>query len=70
LIFGLIVVSLESVIGGVFEGWQGRLDKLRIPNDDGFVYVNKGGGSLRSRKMLGAGGGSSATSPSRSVWRD
>ncbi len=37
---GRSVAVGDDVICVVFEGWQGRLDKLRTPNDDGFVYVN------------------------------
>jgi hypothetical protein len=29
---------------------QGRLNKVRIPNDDGFVYVDHWGGWWRSRR--------------------
>jgi hypothetical protein len=47
---GRSVAVGDDVVGDVFEGRQGRLDKLRIPNDDGFDYVNQGGGFLRSRK--------------------
>jgi hypothetical protein len=33
-----------DVIGVEVVGWQGRLNKLRIPNDDGFIFVNHWGG--------------------------
>jgi hypothetical protein len=45
-----IVVVEDDVIGIVFEGRQRRLNYLWIPNNDGFVYVNQGGGFLRSGK--------------------
>jgi hypothetical protein len=39
-----------DVVGVEVVGWQGRLNKLRIPNDDGFIFVNHWGGWWRSRK--------------------
>ncbi len=33
-----------AVVGVVVVGRQGRLNKLWIPNDDGFVFVNQLGG--------------------------
>jgi hypothetical protein len=44
------VVVGADVVGVMVEGRQGRLNKLRIPNDDGFVYTDQWGGWLRSRK--------------------
>jgi hypothetical protein len=41
---GVDVISVEVAV------WQGRLNKLRIPNDDGFTFVNHWGGWWRSRK--------------------
>jgi hypothetical protein len=39
-----------DVVGAVGVGRQGRLHKLRILHDDGFVYINQWGGWWRSRK--------------------
>ncbi len=39
-----------DVIGVVVVGRQGRLNKLRIPNDGRFVFVNQRSGWCRSRK--------------------
>ncbi len=44
------VVGDDVVLGIVCEGRRRRLNYLRIPIDDGFVYVDQGGGFLRSRK--------------------
>jgi hypothetical protein len=43
-VVGVDVISVE-VVGG-----QGRLNKLRIPNDDGFIFVDHWGGWWRRRK--------------------
>ncbi len=43
---GVDVVSVEVV------GWQGRLNKLRISNDDGFIFVDHWGRWWRSRKNV------------------
>ncbi len=40
----------EDVFGIMFEGRQRRLNYLFIPNDDRFVYVDQGGGFLRTGK--------------------
>jgi hypothetical protein len=39
-----------AVLGVEVVGWQGRLNKLRIPNDDGFIFVDHWLGWWRSRK--------------------
>jgi hypothetical protein len=39
-----------DAIGVEVVGRQGRLNKLRISNDDGFIFVNHWGGWWRSRK--------------------
>ncbi len=44
------VVVGDDVIGVEVVGQQGRLKKLRIPNDDGFIFVNHWSGWWRSRK--------------------
>ncbi len=44
---------LYNVVGVGIVGRQGRLNKLWIPNDDKFVFVNHQGGWWRSGKMLG-----------------
>jgi hypothetical protein len=44
------VVVGDDVVGIVFEGRLGRLDYLWIPNDDGFGFVDQGGGFLSSGK--------------------
>jgi hypothetical protein len=44
------VLVREDVIGVVVVSRQGRLNKLRIPNNDGFVFVDQWGGLWRSGK--------------------
>ncbi len=40
----------DDVIGIVFEGRWKRLNYLWVPNDDGLIYVDQGGGFLKSGK--------------------
>ncbi len=61
---GADVVGVEVVCR------QGRLNKLRIPNDDGYLLSTTGMGGGGVGRMLSVGGGSGATSPSRSMQRD
>ncbi len=44
-----VAVRVDGVIVDVW-GWQGRLNKLRIPNDGGFIFFDHMGGWWRSRK--------------------
>jgi hypothetical protein len=44
------VVVRANVIGVVVVGRQGRLNKLWIPNDDRFVFVDQWNGWWRSGK--------------------
>ncbi len=44
------VVVEDNAIGVVVMGRQGGLNKLWIPNDDGFVFVGRLGGWWRSGK--------------------
>jgi hypothetical protein len=39
-----------DVVGVEVGGWQDRLKKLRISNDDRFVFIDHRGGWWRSRK--------------------
>jgi hypothetical protein len=39
-----------DVIGVEVVGRQGRLNKLRIPNDDRYIFIDRWGGRWRRRK--------------------
>ncbi len=72
----VVLDNCRSVMVGVdvdgveVVGQQGRVNKVRIPNDDGISLLTTGVGGGDVGRMLGVGGGSSATLPSRSVQRD
>ncbi len=59
-----------DVVGIVIERRRRWLNFLGVPNDDGFVDVDQGVSTGGGGRMLGDGGGSSATLLSRRVWRD
>ena len=56
VVVAVVLDNCRSVAVGVVAdgvevvGWQGRLNKLRIPNDDRFIFVDHWGGWWRSRK--------------------
>ena len=47
---GRSIAVRVDVVGVDIGGWQCRLNKLRIPNDDKFIFFDHRGGWWRSRK--------------------
>jgi hypothetical protein len=52
LIDGRSIAFGVNVVGVDVGGWQCRLNKLRIPNDDVFTFFDHRGGLWRSRNDI------------------